>query len=128
LLADRFHVVARDRAGFRIFQASRKLHAQVVFRLSLARPKRVTAITSQNGNATEERLSTRWNPIQGRNSRQRWTGRRLRTDVGAISRRRAACARISGPWAKRPTSRSPWISFSTCRTRRMSGLVNHSRT
>jgi pimeloyl-ACP methyl ester carboxylesterase len=35
----------------------------VGFRLAMARPERVTAIT-QNGNAYEEGLSTGWNPIQ----------------------------------------------------------------
>jgi len=38
--------------------------APVGFRLPLARPERVTAIISQNGNAYEEGLSTGWNPIQ----------------------------------------------------------------
>jgi pimeloyl-ACP methyl ester carboxylesterase len=38
--------------------------APVGFRLALARPERVTAIISQNGNAYEEGLSTEWNPIQ----------------------------------------------------------------
>jgi pimeloyl-ACP methyl ester carboxylesterase len=38
--------------------------APVGFRLALARPERVTAIVSQNGNAYEEGLSTGWNPIQ----------------------------------------------------------------
>ncbi|MGO9056078.1 MAG: alpha/beta fold hydrolase [Candidatus Binataceae bacterium] len=38
--------------------------APVGFRLVLARPERVTAIISQNGNAYEEGLSTGWNPIQ----------------------------------------------------------------
>ncbi len=38
--------------------------APVGFRLALARPERVTAIISQNGNAYEEGLSTGWNPIQ----------------------------------------------------------------
>jgi AhpD family alkylhydroperoxidase len=34
------------------------------FRLAVARPERVTAIISQNGNAYEEGLSDGWNPIQ----------------------------------------------------------------
>src|SRR6201997_5932753 len=34
------------------------------FRLAMARPERVTAIISQNGNAYEEGLSTGWAPIQ----------------------------------------------------------------
>ncbi|MGH7931931.1 MAG: alpha/beta fold hydrolase [Candidatus Binataceae bacterium] len=38
--------------------------APVGFRLALARPERVTALISQNGNAYEEGLSTGWNPIQ----------------------------------------------------------------
>jgi len=38
--------------------------APVGFRLALARPERVTAIVSQNGNAYVEGLSQGWNPIQ----------------------------------------------------------------
>ena len=38
--------------------------APVGLRLALARPERVTAIISQNGNAYEEGLSQGWNPIQ----------------------------------------------------------------
>ncbi|HEX4597777.1 MAG TPA: alpha/beta hydrolase, partial [Burkholderiaceae bacterium] len=38
--------------------------APVGLRLALARPERVTAIVSQNGNAYEEGLSQGWNPIQ----------------------------------------------------------------
>jgi pimeloyl-ACP methyl ester carboxylesterase len=38
--------------------------APVGFRLALARPERVTAIISQNGNAYEDGLSTAWDPIQ----------------------------------------------------------------
>jgi pimeloyl-ACP methyl ester carboxylesterase len=38
--------------------------APVGFRLALARPERVTAIVSQNGNAYEEGLSASWAPIQ----------------------------------------------------------------
>ena len=38
--------------------------APVGFRLALARPERVTAIISQNGNAYEEGLSKGWTPIQ----------------------------------------------------------------
>ncbi|QWT21337.1 alpha/beta fold hydrolase [Bacillus sp. NP157] len=34
------------------------------FRLAVARPERITAIVSQNGNAYEEGLSDGWNPIQ----------------------------------------------------------------
>ena len=38
--------------------------APVGFRLALARPERITAIISQNGNAYLEGLSQGWNPIQ----------------------------------------------------------------
>jgi len=38
--------------------------APVGFRLALARPERITAIISQNGNAYLEGLSQAWNPIQ----------------------------------------------------------------
>ncbi len=38
--------------------------APVGFRLALARPERVTAIITQNGNAYEEGLSSGWAPIQ----------------------------------------------------------------
>ena len=38
--------------------------APVGFRLALARPERVTAIVSQNGNAYEEGLSAGWDPIR----------------------------------------------------------------
>jgi pimeloyl-ACP methyl ester carboxylesterase len=38
--------------------------APVGFRLAMARPERVTAIISQNGNAYEEGLSDGWSPIQ----------------------------------------------------------------
>ncbi|OWK40871.1 alpha/beta fold hydrolase [Fimbriiglobus ruber] len=38
--------------------------APVGFRLALARPERVTAIISQNGNAYEEGLSADWDPLQ----------------------------------------------------------------
>jgi pimeloyl-ACP methyl ester carboxylesterase len=38
--------------------------APVGFRLALARPERVTAIISQNGNAYEEGLSSGWTPIR----------------------------------------------------------------
>jgi pimeloyl-ACP methyl ester carboxylesterase len=38
--------------------------APVGFRLALARPNRITAIISQNGNAYVEGLSQGWNPIQ----------------------------------------------------------------
>jgi len=38
--------------------------APVGLRLALARPEKITAIVSQNGNAYEEGLSDGWNPIQ----------------------------------------------------------------
>jgi pimeloyl-ACP methyl ester carboxylesterase len=38
--------------------------APVGFRLALAKPERVTAIISQNGNSYEEGLSQAWDPIQ----------------------------------------------------------------
>src|SRR5215468_9722045 len=38
--------------------------APVGFRLALARPERITAVISQNGNAYEEGLSQGWNPIR----------------------------------------------------------------
>src|SRR6266436_7096425 len=38
--------------------------APVGFRLAMARPERVTAIVSQNGNAYEEGLGDAWSPIQ----------------------------------------------------------------
>jgi pimeloyl-ACP methyl ester carboxylesterase len=38
--------------------------APVGFRLALAKPEKITAIISQNGNAYEEGLSEGWNPIQ----------------------------------------------------------------
>ena len=38
--------------------------APVGLRLAVARPERITAIVSQNGNAYEEGLSPGWNPIQ----------------------------------------------------------------
>ncbi|MDR3416091.1 MAG: alpha/beta hydrolase [Nevskia sp.] len=38
--------------------------APVGFRLALARPERISAIVSQNGNAYAEGLSEGWNPIQ----------------------------------------------------------------
>ena len=38
--------------------------APVGLRLALAHPERITAVISQNGNAYEEGLSERWNPIQ----------------------------------------------------------------
>ncbi len=94
LLADRFHIVAPDLPGFGFTQAAPAFKysfdnlakvieaftdavglkryaiyvfdygAPVGFRLALARPERVSAIISQNGNAYEEGLSAGWNPIQ----------------------------------------------------------------
>jgi len=94
LLADRFHLVAPDLPGFGHtappagFAYTFENLAQVVrgftdavgltryalyvfdygapvgYRLALARPDRVTAIVSQNGNAYEEGLSENWDPIQ----------------------------------------------------------------
>jgi pimeloyl-ACP methyl ester carboxylesterase len=96
LLADRFHVVAPDLAGFGFtvapdrgqfaynFEHLAKViedftdaiglkryaiyvfdyGAPVGFRLALARPERVIAVISQNGNAYEEGLSDGWSPIQ----------------------------------------------------------------
>jgi pimeloyl-ACP methyl ester carboxylesterase len=93
-LADRYHIVAPDLPGFGHttspagFAYTFDHLADVVagftdavgltryalyvfdygaptgFRLALARPDRVTAIVSQNGNAYEEGLSENWNPIQ----------------------------------------------------------------
>jgi len=94
LLADRFHIVAPDLPGFGFTTPGADFEftfdnlatvikgftdavgltryaiyvfdygAPVGFRLALARPERVTAIISQNGNAYEEGLSEGWNPIQ----------------------------------------------------------------
>src|SRR5262245_38341141 len=93
-LADRFHLVAPDLPGFGHTTSSAGFAytfdnlagavrgfidaiglgryalyvfdygAPVGFRLALARPDRVTAIVSQNGNAYEEGLSENWDPIQ----------------------------------------------------------------
>jgi pimeloyl-ACP methyl ester carboxylesterase len=94
LLADRFHLVAPDLPGFGFTESPAgfvysfanlaqvvagfadalglQRHAIYVFdygapvglRLALARPERVSAIISQNGNAYEEGLSPGWDPIQ----------------------------------------------------------------
>jgi pimeloyl-ACP methyl ester carboxylesterase len=94
LLADQFHLVAPDLPGFGFTQSpagfaySFEALARVVagftdavgleryvlyvfdygapvgFRLALARPERVAAIVSQNGNAYAEGLSPGWDPIQ----------------------------------------------------------------
>jgi pimeloyl-ACP methyl ester carboxylesterase len=92
-LADRFYLVAPDLPGFGFSDARDRAHtfdnlakviegftdvmglasyaiyvfdygAPVGFRLALARPERVTAIISQNGNTYEEGLSENWDPIQ----------------------------------------------------------------
>jgi pimeloyl-ACP methyl ester carboxylesterase len=94
LLADQYHVLAPDLPGFGFTQSPADFRysfdslakvigaftdalglkryalyvfdygAPVGFRLALARPERVAAIISQNGNAYEEGLSDGWNPIQ----------------------------------------------------------------
>lgn len=94
LLADRLHIVAPDLPGFGFTACPAAFRytfdnlarviegftdavgltryaiyvfdygAPVGFRLALARPDRVAAIISQNGNAYEEGLSEGWNPIQ----------------------------------------------------------------
>ena len=94
LLADRYHVVAPDLPGFGFTQSPKGFRysfdslaeviggfvdalglkryavyvfdygAPVGFRLALAKPERVAAIISQNGNSYVEGLSTGWNPIQ----------------------------------------------------------------
>jgi pimeloyl-ACP methyl ester carboxylesterase len=94
LLEDRYHIVAPDLPGFGFTQSPAGFRysfdslaevvggfaealgleryavyvfdygAPVGFRLALAKPDRVAAIISQNGNAYEEGLSTGWNPIQ----------------------------------------------------------------
>jgi pimeloyl-ACP methyl ester carboxylesterase len=94
LLAGRYHIVAPDLPGFGFTQSPAGFRysfdglaeivggfvealglaryavyvfdygAPVGFRLALAKPDRVAAIISQNGNAYEEGLSTGWNPIQ----------------------------------------------------------------
>jgi len=93
-LADRFHLVAPDLPGFghttcpagfaytfdnlagvvtgftdavglgRYALYVFDYGAPVGFRLALARPERVTAVVSQNGNTYEEGLSENWDPIQ----------------------------------------------------------------
>ena len=94
LLADSHHVVAPDLPGFGFTQSPAGYRhsfdslaeviggfvdalglkryaiyvfdygAPVGFRLALAKPERVAAIISQNGNAYEEGLSNGWDPIQ----------------------------------------------------------------
>jgi len=54
-------VIGLDRYVLYVFDYG----APVGFRLAMARPERVTAIVSQNGNAYEEGLSDLWAPIQG---------------------------------------------------------------
>jgi pimeloyl-ACP methyl ester carboxylesterase len=53
-------VIGLDRFALYIFDYG----APVGLRLALARPGKITAIISQNGNAYEEGLSQGWNPIQ----------------------------------------------------------------
>ena len=93
LLADRFHIIAPDLPGFgksdlpprgytfdRIAEKIDRFTevvgldryavyvfdygAPTGFRLAVKHPERITAIVSQNGNAYEEGLSDRWNPIR----------------------------------------------------------------
>jgi pimeloyl-ACP methyl ester carboxylesterase len=52
--------ISLDRYAIYVFDYG----APVGLRLALARPERITAIVSQNGNAYEEGLSQGWNPIQ----------------------------------------------------------------
>jgi len=52
--------IGLERYGIYVFDYG----APVGLRLALARPERVTAVISQNGNAYEEGLSQGWNPIQ----------------------------------------------------------------
>jgi pimeloyl-ACP methyl ester carboxylesterase len=86
-LADRYRVIAPDLPGFgftdvpqnrdykysfdglahTVLAFTDALHlygAPTGFRLAMARPERVTAIVSQNGNADEEGLGDAWAPIQ----------------------------------------------------------------
>jgi pimeloyl-ACP methyl ester carboxylesterase len=53
-------VLAIDKFALYVFDYG----APVGYRMALERPKRVTAIISQNGNAYEEGLSDGWNPIR----------------------------------------------------------------
>ena len=58
---DRFtDVVGLDRYAVYVFDYG----APTGFRLAVKHPERITAIISQNGNAYEEGLSDRWNPIR----------------------------------------------------------------
>ncbi|HTC47289.1 MAG TPA: alpha/beta hydrolase [Candidatus Aquilonibacter sp.] len=95
-LADQYHVIAPDLAGFGFTEVPERRHykysfdslaetilaftdalgltryalyvfdygAPTGFRLAMARPDRVTAIVSQNGNAYEEGLGDAWAPIR----------------------------------------------------------------
>jgi pimeloyl-ACP methyl ester carboxylesterase len=91
-LEDRFHIVAPDLPGFGQSDRPREnsfdflsrtiarfteiigfdrfalyvfdYGAPTGFRLALRHPERITAIISQNGNAYEDGLSDRWNPIR----------------------------------------------------------------
>lgn len=60
VIADFSDAVGLDCYGIYAFDYG----APVGFRLARARPERVTAIISQNGNAYEEGLSTGWSPIR----------------------------------------------------------------
>ncbi len=53
-------VLGLDRFAIYVFDYG----APVGLRLAMAHPERVTAIISQNGNAYQEGLSDRWNPIE----------------------------------------------------------------
>jgi len=92
LVADRFHIVAPDLPGFGKSDVPRRhtfeqiadsidrftevvgfdryavyvfdYGAPTGFRLAMARPERIAAIVSQNGNAYEEGLGDAWAPIQ----------------------------------------------------------------
>jgi len=60
VIQDFTDVVKLDRYAIYVFDYG----APVGYRLAMARPERVTAIISQNGNAYEEGLSNGWAPIQ----------------------------------------------------------------
>lgn len=60
VVADFTDAIGLDRYAVYVFDYG----APVGFRLALARPERITAIISQNGNAYEEGLSGSWAPVQ----------------------------------------------------------------
>lgn len=60
VITDFTDAVGLDRYAIYVFDYG----APVGFRLAMARPERVTAIISQNGNAYEEGLTQNWSPIQ----------------------------------------------------------------